>query len=80
MAQDYCLGCNLIHASPVQLHDGATVCSSCEAWRHECEARRIMSMQGKVARQAELLLIQHRRGRVTADALRSTIQSLWEKK
>ena len=34
-----CLGCNLIETAPVTLRTGTVVCSSCEAWRHECEAR-----------------------------------------
>ena len=45
-----CLGCNNIEAHPVPLHDGRVVCSSCEDWRHECEARAIMKLGGTLAR------------------------------
>jgi hypothetical protein len=38
-----CLGCNLIETSPVTLRDGRVVCSSCECWRHECEARFVLT-------------------------------------
>ena len=37
-----CLGCNMIETAPVTLRTGVVVCSSCEAWRHECEARDTM--------------------------------------
>ena len=37
-----CLGCNLIETAPVTLRTGVVVCSNCEAWRHECEARDTM--------------------------------------
>jgi hypothetical protein len=38
-----CLGCNLIETSPVTLRDGRIVCSSCECWRFECEARFVLT-------------------------------------
>ena len=38
-----CLGCNLIETSPVTLRDGRVVCSSCESWRFECEARYVLT-------------------------------------
>jgi hypothetical protein len=38
-----CLGCNLIETSPVTLRTGVVVCSSCECWRHECEARFVLT-------------------------------------
>ena len=34
-----CFECSLIEIAPVTLRTGAVVCSSCKAWRHECEAR-----------------------------------------
>ena len=37
-----CLGCNYIETAPVTLRDGRVVCSSCEAWRLECEARTVL--------------------------------------
>jgi hypothetical protein len=38
-----CLGCNMIETSPVTLRDGRVVCSSCECWRFECEARHVLT-------------------------------------
>ena len=38
-----CLGCNLIETSSVTLRDGRIVCSSCECWRLECEARYVLT-------------------------------------
>ena len=38
-----CLGCNFIASSPVKLRDGRTVCSQCECWRLECEARHALA-------------------------------------
>jgi len=33
----------MIEISPVTLRDGRIVCSSCECWRHECEARHVLT-------------------------------------
>jgi hypothetical protein len=41
-AREGCLGCQLIEASAVRLDDGRVVCSSCEDWREECEARMLL--------------------------------------
>ena len=38
-----CLGCNMIETSPVTLRDGRIVCSSCECWWFECEARFVLT-------------------------------------
>jgi transcription elongation factor Elf1 len=51
-----CLGCNLLEISPVSLRTGVVVCSSCEAWRHECEARDTMKLtQDEITRYFELV-------------------------
>ena len=42
-----CLGCNYIETAPVTLRDGRVVCSSCEAWRLECEARTILKRRDR---------------------------------
>ena len=46
-----CLGCNLVSASPVLLRTGKIVCSSCEAWRHECEARHVLTRKNKAIKE-----------------------------
>lgn len=42
-----CLGCNYIETLPVTLRDGRVVCSSCEAWRLECEARTVLKRKDR---------------------------------
>jgi hypothetical protein len=42
-----CLGCNYIETAPVTLRDGRVVCSSCEAWRLECEARTVLKRKDR---------------------------------
>lgn len=51
---DGCLGCERIEFQPVTLRTGKTVCSSCEDWRNECEARYVLAMPEK-SRRAEYL-------------------------
>ena len=46
-----CLGCSYIETAPVTLRDGRVVCSSCEAWRHECEARYVLAMKNKAIKE-----------------------------
>lgn len=72
-----CLGCNLIETKPVKLHDGTTVCSSCEGWRHECEARAIMALPGTSQRREWLEQIGTKRGMPAREALQNTIKALW---
>lgn len=73
-----CLGCNLIETAPVTLIDGTTVCSSCEGFRHECEARNILALPHKVLRRGALIAIEARRGKEAADALRETMTKMWK--
>ena len=42
-----CLNCNYIDWVPVTLRDGRVVCSSCEAWRLECEARTVLKRKDR---------------------------------
>jgi hypothetical protein len=42
-----CLGCNYIKTAPVTLRDGRVVCSSCEAWRLECEAQTVLKRKDR---------------------------------
>lgn len=50
-----CLGCNRLETDQVtKLIDGTVVCTWCEAWRAECEARHILAIPDKVARREYL--------------------------
>jgi hypothetical protein len=74
----HCLGCSAIETAPVTLIDGTVVCSSCDAWRRETEARHILSMKPLSVRQAWLADIEKRRGKASADKLRADMMRLWE--
>jgi acyl-CoA-binding protein len=89
-----CLGCNLIETAPVTLIDGTVVCSSCEAWRFECEARAVLAMPSREARLEHLFGvfaqgsdgnvrcikkgIAQFRGQAAAEALQAKVLELWE--
>lgn len=49
-----CEACTRPDARRVTLVDGRQVCSYCEAWRHECEARHILAMPSLRQRRATL--------------------------
>ena len=70
-----CLGCNLIETASVTLRDAKVVCSSCPAWRLECEAREVLK-KGLEERRAYLEAIPKSR----AEDLKRVITQLWEKK
>ena len=72
-----CAGCNNIEQHPVSLHDGTVVCSSCEAWRSECEARAIMRLGSTQERRTWLDDIERRRGQPARLALQTLIGALW---
>ena len=72
-----CAGCNNIEQHPVSLHDGTVVCSSCDAWRAECEARAIMRLGSTQERRTWLDDIERRRGQPARLALQHTIGALW---
>ena len=65
-----CLVCNYIETSPVTLRDGRVVCSSCPAWRHECEARHVANMATNEARKKYLEKVREARGNAAAYAIR----------
>ena len=60
----------------VKLCDGTFVSRSSEAWRHECEAQRLLSIKLRPAVLAELAEIEKRRGKPATDRLRSTMNQL----
>jgi transcription elongation factor Elf1 len=72
-----CADCDNIESYPVKLHNGTAVCGSCEAWRHECEARAIMRLGGTQERRTWLDDIERRRGQPARLALQQTIGALW---
>ena len=72
-----CAGCNNIEANPVTLHDGTVVCNTCEAHRHECEARAIMRLGSTQERRTWLDDIERRRGQPARLALQTLIGALW---
>ena len=70
-----CLGCNLIETAPVTLRTGTVVCSSCEAWRHECEARDTMlRSRGEIEKYFDL--VEQKRGADARHKLRQEMIAL----
>jgi hypothetical protein len=74
-----CLGCNFIETSPVVLRTGETVCSSCEDWRLECEAREVLK-RDLDGRRDYLGGVDEKRGRAAGDYLRAEILAQWKAK
>ena len=72
-----CAGCKNIEQHPVSRHDGTVVCSSCEARRHECEARAIMRLGSTQERRTWLDDIERRRGQPARRALQTLMGALW---
>ena len=70
-----CLGCNYIETAPVTLRDGRVVCSSCEAWRLECEARTILKRRD---RKEYLEKVRQKRGVDAAVELRNEMLAIKE--
>lgn len=79
MTDHACLACGKVHAdaSEITLHDGSVVSSYSEAWRHEAEARAILAMP-KDDRWSFLMLIERKRGKPAAEALKSLVWKLWD--
>jgi transcription elongation factor Elf1 len=74
-----CLGCNLIETAPVTLRTGTVVCSSCEAWRHECEARDTM-LRSRPEIEHYFDLVEKARGLDARQALRNEMIALHKAK
>ena len=73
-----CLGCNLIEMSSVTLRDGRIVCSSCECWRHECEARFVLT-KPDAEKRAYLEGIGEKRGEAARQELREEMVAMYKK-
>jgi hypothetical protein len=71
----------------VTLVDGTIVASDSEAWRAECEARRVLSMRNKMQRNSYIYVVEHGserngvrrrgRGKEAADKLRADVMRVW---
>ena len=73
-----CLGCNLIEMSSVTLRDGRIVCSSCECWRLECEARYVLKKPDSEKRKY-LEAILKKRGEKAKEYLREEMIAMYKK-
>ena len=60
-----------------RLHDGTEVSSYSEAWRHECEARWILSLPSLDDRRAWLASLEKKRCKPHVDQLKATMRNLW---
>lgn len=70
-----CFGCSYIKTAPVTLRNGRIVCSSCQAWRLECEARHVLTLPH---RREYLDEIKKKRGDEAYQALRNEMVALQE--
>lgn len=80
MAENGCLGCELIATKPVTLRDGRVVCSCCEDWRAETEARYVLNKPTADGRRAYLDGVEKKRGRIAADRLREAVKAEWARR
>lgn len=62
------------------LADGRQVCTWCEEWRHECEARAVLAMPHVDARRAYLAAVGKRRGLKARNALEDAVRELWRRR
>ena len=71
-----CLGCQACESGPVVTqHSGKVVCSSCESYRRECEAREMNAMPIDKRRE-QFRKIAEKRGQTAADLLWSDMREL----
>jgi hypothetical protein len=75
-----CLGCNLIETAPRTLNDERTVCSSCPAWRLECEARDVLAKPTLEARREYLAGVEEKRGKAAVEELKAAMKVEWGKR
>lgn len=72
-----CLGCQRCEDGPTAtLHDGTVVCTSCEQWRRECEARYLLDMPLGPRRKA-LVARGEKRGPKVLAQLKNRMEALW---
>tara|TARA_R110002126_G_scaffold242694_1_gene385840 strand:+ start:331 stop:555 length:225 start_codon:yes stop_codon:yes gene_type:complete len=68
-----CRDCKHLATAPVLLRDGRVVCSSCNAWRLECEARMVLARKD---RKEYLEKIRQKRGVDAAVELRNEMLAI----
>jgi hypothetical protein len=59
----------------VTLLDGSTVCSSCELWRNQCEAQRLMTLPMS-ARRAEVKWREEHRSPEVVERLKRVMETI----
>lgn len=63
------------------LNDGRSVCSSCPAWRLECEARDVLKRYPTNQERTEFLAeVEKKRGKLAAGELRQAMLAEWGKR
>ena len=68
----------MIDATYVELVTGEIVSRASEAWRHECEARHLLSIKPRAVVLTELAEIEKRRGKPATDCLRATMNQIMQ--
>ena len=76
-----CLGTNLCESAPtmVTLIDGCVVCSSCDLYRNECEAERLMALP-IVKRRAEVEWREQHRPAESVERLKAAMTTIHERR
>ena len=72
-----CFGCNLIEDHAVTLNTGTVVCSSCPAWRLECEAKEVLRKPTLEERREYLAGVEKRRGLRAVEELKAVMTTEW---
>lgn len=62
----------------VRLASGDQCCTWCEPYRAECEARAVLALPTREARQIRIQKIGERRGAEAEKSLRGVVLKLWE--
>lgn len=63
----------------VALIDGSQVCTYCEQYRHECEAKAILHFPTLSARRHQLALVEKMRGEAERLRLQKTMMALFKR-
>ena len=76
-----CLGANRCETaeSMVTLLDGAVVCSSCDLYRNECEAERLMALP-MASRRAEVKWREQHRPAESVERLKAAMTTIHERR
>ena len=75
-----CEDCARLEAGPVvTLVDGRQVCSYCELWRVECEARHILKMPSRDSRRDYIERVKTKRGEAAGRQLAEVVMAVWDR-